>query len=81
MTDLLCIPRAGGAVCLSSRCHQFSLADLRHHKNIYLHREQVRDIKFSSNGGSIGYVLSTSFDKTLKVICLLIRFLKDALQR
>ncbi|CAM9676450.1 unnamed protein product [Ectocarpus sp. 12 AP-2014] len=46
---------------------KFSLADLRHNKSIHLHREQVRDVKFSADGGSVGYILSTSFDKTLKV--------------
>lgn len=46
---------------------QFSLADLRHKKNVCLHREQVRDVKFSPHAGSAGYVLSTSFDRTLKV--------------
>lgn len=46
---------------------QFSLADLRHHKSIRLHRAQVRDVKFSSNAGGAGYILTTSFDKTLKV--------------
>lgn len=43
---------------------QLSLADLRHSKNVCLHREQVRDIKFSPE---YGHVLSTSFDRTLKV--------------
>lgn len=49
--------------------HQFSLADLRHHKNIHLHREQIRDIKFAVEGGNgnVSYMLSTGFDKTLKV--------------
>eukprot|EP00752_Nemacystus_decipiens_P012701 g11253.t1 len=46
---------------------KFSLADLRHRKNIHLHREQIRDIKFSVEGGSVSYMLSTGFDKTLKV--------------
>ena len=47
--------------------HQFSLADLRHRKNIQLHREQIRDIKFSVEGGNVSYMLSTGFDRTLKV--------------
>lgn len=47
--------------------HQFSLADLRHHKNIHLHGEQIRDVKFSDEGGNVSYTLSTGFDKTLKV--------------
>lgn len=48
---------------------QFSLADLRYHKHIHLHREQVRDVKFSGHlrSGGGGYVLSTAFDRTLKV--------------
>jgi len=61
----LSLPRLVRSVC--SPVHQFSLADTRHHRNIHLHREQVRDVKFSVDGGSVGYILSTSFDKTVKV--------------
>lgn len=55
----------------SSVIIQISLADPRCHKNICLHKEQVRDVKFSGDAGAAAaagsYVLSTSFDRTLKV--------------
>lgn len=47
---------------------QFSLVDLRHSKRIALHKGQVRDIKYKGNGdAAAGYMLTTAFDKTLKV--------------
>lgn len=52
---------------LPRHVHQFSLADLQHHRSIHLHRDQIRDIKFSVEGGNVSYILSTGFDKTLKV--------------
>lgn len=61
----LCFPTPSSFV--NGETFQFSLADVRHQKNIILHREQVRDIKFSSQAGGSGYVLTTSFDRTLKV--------------
>lgn len=52
---------------------QFSLVDLRHYKHIGLHRGQVRDVKVKSDQLGPGFMLTTAFDRTLKVRDVYIR--------